>query len=55
MKAAAPKFADVPVGPVGSGDAPPKLPVRPGAVIAQQPAAGTRVEQSASVKLTVAK
>ena len=49
------KFVNVPVAPVGSGDAPPKLPIRPGAVMAQQPAAGARVEQSVLVKLTVAK
>jgi len=29
--------------------------VKPGAVMAQQPAAGTRVEQGVLVKLTVAK
>jgi beta-lactam-binding protein with PASTA domain len=32
----------------------PKPPARPGSVIAQQPAAGARVEQSTLVKLTVA-
>jgi beta-lactam-binding protein with PASTA domain len=31
------------------------MPVRPGAVTAQQPAAGARVEQGDVVKLTVAK
>jgi beta-lactam-binding protein with PASTA domain len=40
---------------VGSGNAAPALPVKPGAVMAQQPAAGARVEQSVLVKLTVAK
>jgi beta-lactam-binding protein with PASTA domain len=49
------KFVNVPVAPVGSGDAMPALPMKPGAVMAQQPAAGTRVEQSVLVKLTVAK
>ncbi|MGA3010741.1 MAG: PASTA domain-containing protein [Terracidiphilus sp.] len=49
------KFVTVPVAPVGSGDATPELPVKPGAVMAQQPAAGSRVEQSVTVKLTVAK
>jgi beta-lactam-binding protein with PASTA domain len=43
------------VAPVGSGDAQPKLPVRPGSVTAQQPLAGSRVDQSTLVKLTVAK
>jgi beta-lactam-binding protein with PASTA domain len=49
------KFVNVPVAPVGSGDAMPALPVKPGAVMVQQPAAGTRLEQSVLVKLTVAK
>jgi beta-lactam-binding protein with PASTA domain len=55
LKAAAPSFVDVHVAPVGSGNAPPKPPVKPGSVTAQQPQAGSRVEQSALVKLTVAK
>ena len=55
IKTAAPSFVDVPVAPIGSGDAAPRLPVRPGAVTAQQPAAGARVDQSTMVKLTVAK
>lgn len=49
------KFVNVAVAPVGSGDAMPALPVKPGAVMAQQPPAGTRVEQGVLVKLTVAK
>jgi beta-lactam-binding protein with PASTA domain len=44
----------VPVTPVGSGDVPLKPPVKPGSVLAQQPAAGALVEQSTLVKLTVA-
>jgi len=44
----------VPVAPVGSGDAQPKPPVKPGSVIAQTPAAGARVFQNAPVTLTVA-
>jgi beta-lactam-binding protein with PASTA domain len=55
IKSAAPHFVDVSVGPVGSGDAPPRMPVKPGAVLAQQPPAGSRVDQSTLVKLTVAK
>jgi len=47
------EYVDVPVAPVGSGDAPPQMPVRPGAVLAQSPAAGSRVNQSAVVQLTV--
>src|SRR5271157_856449 len=50
-----PRFVDVPVGPVGSGNAAPVMPVKPGAVTAQQPAAGARVEQGDLVKLTVAR
>jgi len=46
---------DVPVGPVGSGDAQPRLPVRTGAVTAQSPPTGFRVEQGTVVRLTVAK
>jgi beta-lactam-binding protein with PASTA domain len=55
IKAAAPDFVNVPVGPVGSGDAPLRLPVKPGAVTAQFPVAGTRVDQSTVVRLAVAK
>jgi beta-lactam-binding protein with PASTA domain len=49
------KFVDVPVAPMGRGDAAPTPPVRPGAVMAQQPPAGARVDQSALVMLTAAK
>ena len=49
-----PTYVPVAVGPVGSGNAPPKPPIKPGSVIAQQPLAGARVEQSTLVKLTVA-
>jgi beta-lactam-binding protein with PASTA domain len=49
------KFVDLPMAPVGKGDAPPVPPVKPGAVLAQQPPAGARIEQSTQVKLTVAK
>lgn len=55
IKTTPPVFADVPVPPVGSGDAPPASPVMPGSVIAQSPSAGTRIELSAEVTLTVAK
>jgi beta-lactam-binding protein with PASTA domain len=40
---------------MGSGEALPRLPVKPGAVTAQQPPAGARVQQSSLVKLTAAK
>ncbi|MGC9159013.1 MAG: PASTA domain-containing protein [Terracidiphilus sp.] len=47
--------AGAPVEPMGSGFAPPIPPVRPGAVMAQEPLAGTRVEQKTPVRLTVAR
>jgi hypothetical protein len=55
IQSARPRFVDVPVAPVGKGNAAPVMPVRPGSVTAQQPAAGARVEQGDLVKLTVAK
>ena len=55
LKAPAPSFVDVPVAPVGSADAALRPPLKPGAVTAQQPPAGSRVEQGAVVRLTVAK
>ncbi len=48
-----PKYVAVPVAPVGSGDAPPRAPVKPGSVIAQSPYAGARVYQDVSITLTV--
>jgi beta-lactam-binding protein with PASTA domain len=55
IQSARPKFVDVPMAPVGTGHAALVMPVRPGAVTAQQPPAGARVEQGVLVKLTVAK
>jgi eukaryotic-like serine/threonine-protein kinase len=58
IKTSPPTFVDVPItpiAPIGSGLAPPKPPAPPGSVIAQVPAAGSRVDQSTLVKLTVAK
>jgi eukaryotic-like serine/threonine-protein kinase len=55
IKTAAPAYVEVPVQPMASGDAQPKLPLRPGSVIAQEPAAGARVDQTTEVQLTVAK
>jgi eukaryotic-like serine/threonine-protein kinase len=49
-----PTYVAVPIASVGNGDAYPKAPVKPGSVIAQTPAAGSRVFQNAPVKLTVA-
>jgi len=55
LKSSSPTFVDVPVPPVGAGNAPPKPPVPPGSVIAQQPPAGARVDITMEVKLTAAK
>jgi eukaryotic-like serine/threonine-protein kinase len=54
IKTLPPTLVDVPVAPVGSGDAPPSLPVRPGAVLTQSPPAGARVDQNTVVALTAA-
>lgn len=55
LKTATPTFADVPIPPVGVGTTSRVPPVAPGAVIAQQPPAGARVDQAMQVQLTVAK
>ncbi len=55
IKTDPPTYVDVMIQPVGSGNEPPKMPVKPGSVLSQFPAAGARVDQSTMVKLTVAK
>jgi beta-lactam-binding protein with PASTA domain len=55
IKSAPPVFADVSVPPVGNPGTQPRLPIAPGAVTAEQPAAGTRIDQSTVVSLTVAR
>jgi beta-lactam-binding protein with PASTA domain len=50
-----PVFVDVPIPPVGTGNAPPAQPVAPGSVVSQIPVAGARVFLSTQVNLTVAK
>ena len=55
IKAGPPLYESVPIGPIGSGNAPPQLPVKPGSVIAQFPPAGARVDQDTTVNLTAAK
>jgi beta-lactam-binding protein with PASTA domain len=55
IKFAPPTFVDVAIPPVGEGNTPPKAPVTPGSVIGQQPPAGTRIDQTTQVRLTVAK
>jgi beta-lactam-binding protein with PASTA domain len=55
IKPATPHYVDVPVGRMGSGNALPVEPVKPGAITAQTPPPGARVDQSTTVRLTVAK
>jgi beta-lactam-binding protein with PASTA domain len=55
IKTAPLKFVDVGVPNVGSGAAPPRVPVMPGSVIAQSPAPGSRIDQDTTVTLTVAR
>jgi eukaryotic-like serine/threonine-protein kinase len=50
-----PVFVDMPIPPVGAGNAPPAQPVAPGSVVSQVPLAGARVFLSTQVNLTVAK
>jgi beta-lactam-binding protein with PASTA domain len=55
LKVPLPTFVDVHVPDIGGANQAPKAPVAPGSVIAQQPPAGARVDQSTPVRLTVAK
>jgi len=55
LKVDTPTYADVSVPAVGTGAQPPKAPIVPGSVIAQQPMAGARVDQTTLIKLTAAK
>ncbi len=50
-----PAYVDVHVPPVGQGSAPPQNVQAPGSVIGQQPSAGSRVDLTTQVKLTVAR
>ena len=50
-----PLYDSTPVGSIGSGNVPPLPLIMPGSVIAQFPPAGTRVDQSTTVRLTAAK
>jgi beta-lactam-binding protein with PASTA domain len=54
IQTAVPTYIPQSVAPVGTGDAPPKAPVKPGSVIAQTPLAGSRIFQNGNVTLTVA-
>lgn len=55
IRSGAPTLVDVPVEAMGSGMAPLRAPARPGAVLAQSPAAGSRIDPSTMVHFTVAK
>ena len=55
LKVDTPAYADVSVPSVGNGTEPPRPPVAPGSVIAQQPIAGARVDETTMIKLTAAK
>ena len=50
-----PQLVDVPVAAMGSGDAPLRPPAKPGSVLSQSPAAGSRIDQSTMVHFTVVK
>lgn len=54
LKGPPPNFVDVQIPDVGGANAPPKAPIAPGSVIAQQPPAGARVDQNTPVVFTVA-
>jgi beta-lactam-binding protein with PASTA domain len=50
-----PTVVDVPVASVGSGDAPIRPPAKPGAVLTESPAAGSRIDENTIVQFTVVK
>jgi beta-lactam-binding protein with PASTA domain len=50
-----PQLVDVPVAAMGSGNAPGRPPAKPGSVLTQSPAAGSRIDQSTIVHFTVVK
>ena len=55
LKGPPPTFVDVHIPDIGGANAPPRPPVTPGSVVAQQPAAGARVDQNTAVRFSVAK
>lgn len=55
LKVDTPSYADVFVPAVSAGTEQPKPLIAPGAVIAQQPMAGARVDQATMIRLTAAK
>lgn len=54
IQTATPIYIAATVAPVAAGNASPALPIKPGSVVSQTPAAGSRVFQNAAVTLTVA-
>ncbi len=55
IRAETPVYINISVGSIGNGGELPRMPIKPGAVTAQTPAAGTRMDQSMMVKLVVAR
>jgi beta-lactam-binding protein with PASTA domain len=55
LKGPPPVFVDVHIPDIGGANTPPKPPIAPGSVIAQEPPAGARADQNTAIKLTVAK
>ena len=55
LQGSTPTFVDVHVPDIGGANTPPKPPVAPGSVVAQQPPAGARVDRNMPVMFTVAK
>ncbi len=55
LKMDPPSFVDAYIPPVGASGSAPKPPVAPNSVLLQQPAAGSRIDTSAPVKLTIAR
>ncbi len=55
IRTSPPNMVDVAVAPMGSGTAPLRAPGKPGAVLTQSPAAGSRVDRSTIVHFTVVK
>ncbi len=55
IRSGPPSVVSVPIAPVGSGAAPLSPLVKPGDVLAQSPAAGSRIDQTTIVQFTVVK
>lgn len=55
FQVAPPVYVEAEIPAVGQGSAPPQVPQAPGSVIEQQPAAGSRVDRTAVIHLTVAR